>query len=99
MQVTSAICLIHTYVFRLGQPARVTETVLEHTVDVLFLQRNKAIQDLEIKLAEHKENNNIDPELKELKKNEIKTLKKDITDHLSEADVILGTFLTCSGGK
>ena len=72
--------------------------MLEHTVDVLFLQRNKAIQDLEIKLAELKENNNVDPELKEQKRNEINILKKDITDHLSEADVILGTFLTCSDG-
>ena len=72
---------------------------MDYTVDVLFLERSKAIEDLESKLAQHKENNNEDPELKDQIKNEIKTLKKDITDHLSEADVILGTFLTCSGGK
>ena len=72
---------------------------MDYTVDVLFLERSKAIEDLESKLAQHKENNNEDPKLKDQIKNEIKTLKKDITDHLSEADVILGTFLTCSGGE
>ena len=72
---------------------------MDYTVDVLFLERSKAIEDLESKLAQHKENNNEDPKLKDQIKNEIKTLNKDITDHLSEADVILGTFLTCSGGK
>ena len=84
---------------RLGKPARVTESVLYHTVDVVFLDRDKTIQDLETKLAKLKETNNKNPKLEEEIREERKRMRKDITDHILDADVILGTFLTFNTSK
>ena len=82
--------------FRLGQPAKVTESVQKYTLDVLFLERTKAIEALYQKLAEHRRNNNDDPELEEHIRKENVRLKADRRDYLKDADVVLGTFLTCS---
>ena len=82
--------------FRLGQPAKVTESVQKYTLDVLFLERTRAIEALYQKLAEHRRNNNDDPELEEHIRKENVRLKADRRDYLKDADVVLGTFLTCS---
>ena len=94
-------------IVRIGNPARVAEQVLPHTIDVIFLKQFKIVKDIEAKIRnitikmEGKTLIAYNKEMKTVRTKlniEKRKLNKQITAQLANAHVVLGT-LTCSGTR
>ena len=86
-------------VVRLGHPARVTEGCREHTLEAKFVLQYFALRELE---AQMKQLPKMDPrqsEVGEKFQQEKGNLDRLIARCLEEADVVLGTLVTCGKGS
>ena len=93
-------------VVRVGHPARVTETCREHTLEYKMVKQLEVVRRIEAQI--NKENKGFpQPYRRKSRKTELDeklTQEKDKLNNetkklLEEADVVLGTLITCGNGK
>ena len=83
---------------RLGHPARVTEGCRHLTLEVKFLSQYDVVRRLQAKVTFSKRDSRSEL-VREKYLVEKAKLDTQIKNHLEEADVVLGTLLTCGRGE
>ena len=97
--MTERLALAGCRVVRLGHPARLTEGCRQHTLEAKFVLQYGVVRELEAQMKLfpqiHSRQSEVGQKLKEEKGN----LERLIAKCLEEADVVLGTLVTCGRGN